>query len=396
MHVGKWRAGLGAAGIVLSVLMAGAAPAAAGIQVPTIIADMPGAVPAGHNWGFNDFFPRTLTVTRGTTIQFVLEGFHTFTLLPTSISVAKDLRTNGIGQGDKDDTTLNPNGTTHANFRVLGLLPSPAGCGSAGTPCIFDGTSTVSEGDPLGNPSGPVAITISAHPGLYTFHCRIHPQMVGHLRVVADSAAAPSAVAAGAQVSSQLSNDIKAGKAAEAAANHSHGTQNADGTTTWIMHAGTETADGHVAILEMLPANLHVRPGDKVVWKVPGPNEPHTVTFPGDLGNEFQPMCENAGGTDSPATPNHIPPQGPADFNCNGGPLDEIELDGGNGVHKVTSTGAVADSGVLFAAWTAMADGVPPSAQRSTYGIRFTGAPGTYHYVCQIHQGMEGDITVHS
>ena len=55
----------------------------------TIFADQPAAVPAGHTWGFNDFFPRSLTST-GQTIQFAIEGFHTATLLPKGMSVAAD------------------------------------------------------------------------------------------------------------------------------------------------------------------------------------------------------------------------------------------------------------------------------------------------------------------
>ena len=31
-----------------------------------------------------------------------------------------------------------------------------------------------------------------------------------------------------------------------------------------------------------------------------------------------------------------------------------------------------------------------------SWAVRFANAkPGTYHYVCQIHQGMEGTIVVH-
>jgi len=42
--------------------------------------------------------------------------------------------------------------------------------------------------------------------------------------------------------------------------------------------------------------------GDKVVFTPRSPNEPHTVTFPVDLGNEFQPFCED-GSVDVPIGP---------------------------------------------------------------------------------------------
>ena len=254
MRIGVLKAGFGAAGIVLSGLMAGGAVPAAAASVPTITADMPAAVPAGHLWSFDDYFPRTLVVSTGTTIQLADEGFHTFTLLPHSVSVRQDLRHNGVGQNDGDDTTLNPNGTTHANFNVLGLLPSPAGCGSTADPCAFDGKSIVSEGDPLGAPSGPVSIKVSAKPGLYTFHCRIHPDMVGHLLVVSRHAHVPSPAHVQQQINDQLHKDIHQAKMAEAAADHANGFQNADGTTTWVMQAGAETPHGRVVVLEFLPA----------------------------------------------------------------------------------------------------------------------------------------------
>ena len=75
---------------------------------------------------------------------------------------------------------------------------------------------------------------------------------------------------------------------------------------------------------------IKVKPGDKVVFTPKSPNEPHTVTFPGDLGTEMIAYCE-AGSVDIPF--------GPPAFNCNGGPPDEIEFGGGNGVSLVTAPG---------------------------------------------------------
>src|SRR5689334_18341549 len=66
----------------------------------TITADMPSAVPAGHNWGFNDFFPRAVSVPTGATIQFAIEGFHTATLLPGGVTAAADDLSAGIVTSD--------------------------------------------------------------------------------------------------------------------------------------------------------------------------------------------------------------------------------------------------------------------------------------------------------
>jgi plastocyanin len=74
----------------------------------------------------------------------------------------------------------------------------------------------------------------------------------------------------------------------------------------------------HVQVDEMLPANLSVKPGDKVNW-VTAANNIHTVTFPAGPGsNSVDPFsgaeCENPSGPDSPAT--GPPPTG----GCSGNP----------------------------------------------------------------------------
>src|SRR5258705_5441979 len=105
----------------------GHAEGAAGLGEPPapaeLTADMPSAVPAGRLWSFNDFFPRTVTVRTGTDLQFINQGFHTFTVLPVGAAPRPDWRPNGVGKDDTDDTTLNPNGTTKSEFNVP--APSP-------------------------------------------------------------------------------------------------------------------------------------------------------------------------------------------------------------------------------------------------------------------------------
>ena len=119
-------------------------------------------------------------------------------------------------------------------------------------------------------------------------------------------------------------------------------------------------------------------------------------TFPGELHTDALPLCEGSGGRDTPAVPTVNPPQGPFDFGCNGRPADEIEFGGGNGARVVTSPKTVADSGLVAAASELFAFDVPMSGALQNWAVRFANArPGTYHYVCQIHQGMAGTIVVH-
>jgi len=393
MSVRRWARFI--AGLTLVAPLIGSGQALAIAPPLTITVDMPSAVPPGHNWGFNDFFPRTLSVPSGATIQFAIESFHTATLLPAGVTAADDSLAAGLVKADSDDDGLNTNGTTHSEFNVPATLPAPFGCGTAPQPaCTFDGTSVVSSGVSFTPPTGPFAVHVTANPGTYIFRCRVHLGMEGRLTVLSSSAQGTTPAELAAAVSSQVATDVKAGRVAEAHARAVSPHHNSNGTITWTMHAGTSSPDGHTAILEMLPFNVHVRRGDSVRWMSPTPNEPHTVTFPHELFSDIVALCE--GTPDTPAIPLHNPPQSPADFTCGGPPFpDEVEFGGGNGVSVVTSPSTVSDSGIVSSAAFTDGFGVPSTATLRTWTVHFTGAQaGVYTYLCQIHPGMEGKITV--
>jgi plastocyanin len=385
--------------LIGSLLLASGSAVMAAPVTPlfTITADRAAAVPAGHRWVFNDYFPRTATIETGGTFQFTTEGFHTATLLPLSWSEAADNDVNGIAAADLDDSALNPNGTTKGLENLSAIFPVPAqGCGTADAPCTFDGTSIVSMGMSLAGPPAPFVVTVTAPPGTYRFHCRIHPYQSGTLNVVAKGTpGVTTAASADAAAAAQAADDVAAGMAAEAAASKASKVKNANGTTTWKLAVGTSDPAGYVAVLDMLPRKITIRKGDTVLWRPLDRNEPHTVTFPKGLGTEVAPMCEGPGGKDTPAIPTVIPPTSPFDFGCNGRPADEFEFGGGNGVRTITSPRTVSDSGLVAAPSVAVGFAMPASVTLSRWSVKFTGArAGTYHYVCQIHQGMEGDIVV--
>jgi plastocyanin len=361
----------------------------------TITADRAAAIPAGHNWSYNDFFPRAISVHRGATIRFAIQGFHTATLVPAGPGPTAIRASMGLLKADGDDTAVNPNGTTHTEINLGSVFPIPGGCGSAATPCTFNGTAPVSSGAPLTGPVAPFNVKITAPLGFYRFVCLIHPKMQGWLAVVPQDWHPTTATELAAKVSAQIASDKAAGFAAEAAASKAAVHLNADGTRTWTMTAGTGSPDGHVTVLEMLPRSLSIRKGDKVTWVSRSVNEPHTVTFPRDLHTDMVALCEN-GASDVPAVPTVIPPTGPQDFSCNGGPPDEVEFDGGNGVTHVTSTGTVADSGFIASSAELAGFSLPSTAARNHWTVSFVGAARTtYHYLCQIHAGMVGTIVVH-
>jgi plastocyanin len=364
----------------------------------TVMADAPQAVPKDHLWSFNDFFPRTSTIAQGATVLFLNQGFHTFTLLPAGMTVAADNLALGVATPDPDDTVRNPNGTTHANFNVPATLPAlPApGCGSLANPCAFDGTAVLNSGVSLAGPSEPLAVKVTAAPGAYEFHCRIHALMTGTLNVVAPGSTGTTTVdTAAAATSAQLAAEVPAAFAVEAAGSKAAVHRNPNGTRTWTLRLGASTPDGRVALLEFLPRKLHIRRGDTVVFRPTDRNEPHTVTFPTDMHTDLVPLCEGTGGTDTPAAPIVNPPTSPLDFACSGHPPDEIEFDGGNGVHTLTSPKTVSDSGLVAYRTIPQAYGITGAALPSWW-VRVAPAAktGVYTYVCQIHDGMEATLTV--
>ncbi len=398
MRVPNWKPVVVTTALVVGQGLAIATPATASTGPIVISADMPAAVPAGHNWAFNDFFPRSLVVRQGQTIGFAIQGFHTATLLPKGVSAAQDRKVNGIATAD-EDLAANPNGTSHIAIDLPAVLPTSQTCGDTSHPCAFDGTQVVSSGAPLaGPPAGPFMVTITASPGTYAFSCRVHPGMQGKITVVAPPANGTSAEDVTEAVTHQVKSDVRAAYKAEARASVGASKLNADGTTTWYISPGASDPARHVAILEFLPQNVTIKPGDTVRWRMRESNEPHTVTFPADLHTDQIPLCESPGGApDGAAVPTVIPPTGPQDFACPGNtPVSEIEFDGGNGVSSVSSPNTVSDSGTLATSRLGHDFGLPASAVLSTWTVSFDAAtPGTYTYVCQIHDGMHGTITIH-
>src|SRR5262249_38941410 len=138
-----------------------------------ILADNPAGVPQGKFWAYNDYFPRTATVATGTSVSFSMLGFHTATILPTGTTVSADMAAAGVAKNDTDDTGRNPNGTTHTEFNVPGLLPAGQSqtCGTVVEPCVFDGSAVVSTGAPLAGPVDGFTVKVTANPGTYLFHC---------------------------------------------------------------------------------------------------------------------------------------------------------------------------------------------------------------------------------
>ena len=294
---------------------------AANIPQFTILADNPAGVPAGKFWTFNDYFPRVATIASGTTISFAILGFHTATLLPAGMTAKQD----NIGSRDRRARSrMTRNRIRMARVTRNSILArrctegSSPTCGTILEPCVFDGSKVISSGAPNDPTAPPFAVKVNAPAGNYIFHCRIHPLMTAALIVLAaGSTDVDNPATAAAATATQTAADVVAGTAAEKASSKAAVRTNPNGTKTYTLRAGTSTSDGRVAVLEFLPRNINIKKGDTVVWRPLDRNEPHTVTFPTDIGTDTLILCEGPNG-DTPATPTKNPPTGPTGLRVSG------------------------------------------------------------------------------
>ncbi len=139
----------------------------------------------------------------------------------------------------------------------------------------------------------------------------------------------------------------------------------ADAQTYNIMVGGEDTSVG-AEYIGYFSSDVHIHVGDTVTWKE-NAHEIHTVSF---LGNLTQP----------PDLLIPIPnaPPGAMAFNA------QVAMPSAPQDGNYDGT-TFANSGVM---------GMDPG-QAQSFSLTFT-QPGTYNYVCLVHQGMKGTITVDS
>jgi plastocyanin len=130
--------------------------------------------------------------------------------------------------------------------------------------------------------------------------------------------------------------------------------------STWNVNVGAQTSDAAVQVNGFFNNNITIDAGDTVKWNW-NTEEIHTVTF---------------------GTP---PPPGNLFFVDPG-----VSITPGPGFIAVGNgtsyTGGFASSGV-------MARPVPPAAPPAPFTLTFPNV-GTYSYVCLVHEGMKGTVTV--
>jgi plastocyanin len=282
------------------------------------------------------FGPATITVKVGDTVNWTLTAFaHTVAFL----------------SGGERPADIVPTGEDALQmFNPVVFFPS-------GGP-TYDGSGFVNSGV-LEAPGATFGLTFTKA-GSYGYVCLIHPGMAGTV-VVQDAGGTYPLTQA--QIDAQAAEEL--GAALARAEQHRTGaprtakpTQHANGTTSYTVANGI--GGSQASVLRFLPAEVTVKAGDSITWRVQDPYEIHTVTFY-DPAAKLPELVEVREQPDGP----------PRLIVQHGGP------EGGTAVQDQRLYG----SGILG----------PDQAATFTFP-----KPGVYSYVCLVHpgQGMFGKVTV--
>jgi plastocyanin len=342
--------------------------------------------PANHNFGYNDFFPRDgVRIHSGDVVDFGwsqnLDSLHNVAVLQTGKSPDAGWAQYPTVIPDDDGVgSLQLNPVANLGNHPPAGSGAPGACGDTATPCVYDGSSDVIDAAHETDGLQHFVVQITAAAGSeVSFICLIHPGMDGSVKVVA----ADQRVTTPRQVQHlarrQLVHDTRGAFAAERAAQDKLVVQQPDGTKLVTLRAGATA--GKVELLEMLPVNVHLRPGDQAQWRYTAGNEIHTVTFPQDTnqGEPIVPACENSPDDDPFVPPVAGPPCGdPSKFELHVFPQPF-------GATTIVDPTTFGSSGIIAA---------PGGPLPSTTAVFTFPNTGTFTYFCHIHDHMIGTIQV--
>jgi plastocyanin len=328
----SWWPGAGLAAALLALGL----PIAAAAGAPASMVVSAGAESAGGHVQLNAFAPHALTIAAGDSVTWRIDSteFHTIHFLGGSPPP-------GFVEAGPDGVFLNPAATT------------PTGGAS------YEGSGVAGSG--LLTKDQTYSLTFPK-PGTYEYVCLVHPEMKGSLVVKAAGEATDSL----SVVEARRTEEVNAALASRGipVLMSNVGELPAEGVSAGIA-AGA--GDHTVMVPRFLPQRVTVKVGDAVTWIWKDPETPHTVTFLGGEANPevVIPRPQPNGPPRLELNPAVLAPAGdPTDFA--GGPLNSGFLDPAQ---------------------------LPPGGGAPTFSVRFT-QPGTYEYVCLLHENMAGTIVV--
>jgi plastocyanin len=328
-------------------------PSAPPAQTYTV---MVGAESPHRGVGFNAYFPQSVTIHVGDTVQWQQNAneIHTVTFLAGTTPAELIIPAADAGFPSTPSPLL---------FNPVAVNPAVPADG------LYDGTTYANSGL-MGREEGQVqefSLTFTSA-GTYDYMCLVHGVMMsGQVVVVAPEVSIPSPnqeMAEGKkQIAEKLSQVPAVLRAAEAQIQQP--VKNPDGTVTH--HVAIGYTEGQIALMRFFPDKLNVRAGDTVIWEMSPHNDmPHTVTF---LNDEPEPSLvipvpQPSGPPLLYANPAAFFPSAPA---------------------PVLTREGIYNSGVM--------QPVPGTTYTLTIGKT---TPGPEPYICLLHDtsGMRGTLTI--
>jgi len=310
------------------------------------------------------FYPARITVHPGDDIAFKAVGFHTVTFNPVRIPGGPPT----FAYGNPKFGGFSNNPLAIANKPGgLPLNSGGFGDGPPGTPSTYTlHVDANAAGD--GTENRPKAANArngddSSRGTTYQFFCMLHRDMTGFITVLPAGSELPSTDA-----KNQIrANKAKASDLARGAAALRRASSNVEDKK---VAAGLGVASvqglGSDSILRFAPGTITINAGEGVTWINKDINAPHTVTF----------------GVEIPG-----PPGAPPGFLPYGG-------------SSVSSTSDQVNSGFLVSQelidYLNVSSQIPPGFVVTRQVTLTFPNPGTYHYVCALHDflGMVGTVVV--
>jgi plastocyanin len=306
------------------------------------------AGPAGA-WQFMRFYPETITINAGDTVVWKLNSaeFHTVTF---------------PAPGEPAPAFLVPEGGDSPRLIANPLVAFPQGGPT------YDGTAYTNSGLLQRAPGSPQEFKLTFDKaGDFAYLCAVHSMMKGHVVVQDAGAAYPKTQAQyDAEAKAQLAADSAAAAQMEAGASTVTTKPGPNGTTIYQVKIGA--GDGMMAWMRFGPTDLTIHVGDTVEWIQNDVETPHTVTFTSG-GAEPEDILIEPQASGPPKlvfNPAVVAPAGGATYSGTG----------------------FFNSGLLQGTQS-------PAPGPRSYSLAFD-QPGTYEYICILHDGMgmNGTITV--
>ena len=328
------------------------------------------------------FLPNEMWISQGDSITWKTnagEG-HTVTFLQQMSGGASAAGTSRPANGTTGATGCAGGGQGGTAVTASGAAFDGASCLNSGPLCDANLQQSPEPGKCVGTT---YSVTFPAA-GNFKLICLIHANMTGTVHVLPTPASLPFSQA---DYDNQAEQQARAIIHADGIMPRASRDSSRPGQFARVITGGGLVATGggksYLAIMRYMPSQITVHVGDTVEWTNFSPAEPHTVTF------GVEPLVPTAvlGATTDPdgAVSGTLPNTVTAGFpRADGGPSCSAAPNCANTFNPGFITAAAQD-----------VSGAPQTSSITRARVTFT-QPGTYNYICAIHDelGMKGEVDV--